>query len=218
MNFNERKDIKLKYKDADYDAHFEFDSKETARTRLFWKSDFKDVLAREFKEYYDVLVNDLDFGDAELPKIRLEKIDQYNFSIELIVPNEIEEDFDSEEAENNLEYSEIRPEGNVKYIYGKKYERDPVNRANAIKYHGTICKICGFDFEEVYGQRGKGYIEIHHIKPLSFIGEEVKINPITDLIPVCANCHRMIHRRKNDILDLEEMKDIIDKYTFSEDD
>ena len=59
--------------------------------------------------------------------------------------------------------------------------------------------ICGFDFEEKYGELGKGYIEVHHIKPLSEIDEEVVVNPETDLICVCSNCHRKIH---NNIIEL----------------
>ena len=67
------------------------------------------------------------------------------------------------------------------------------------------------NFEEVYGTRGRGYIEIHHINPLSTIREETKINPSTDLIPVCANCHRIIHRKKENILSIDEMKELVCK-------
>lgn len=76
-------------------------------------------------------------------------------------------------------------EGNVKYYYGKWYERDLVNREKAIAIHGTKCCICGFDFEKFYGERGKGYIEIHHRTPLSTLDEEIIINPEADLVPVC---------------------------------
>lgn len=124
---------------------------------------------------------------------------------------EVKQDVESENAENNSQNSESRPEGKVKYMYGKKYERDPRNRAASITFHGTKCKICDFDFEKVYGRRGKGYIEIHHVNPLSNIGEEVIIDPKKDLIPVCANCHRMIHRRKDSILSVEEMKELLNK-------
>jgi 5-methylcytosine-specific restriction enzyme A len=52
---------------------------------------------------------------------------------------------------------------------------------------------------------------VHHVKPLSTIKEEVEINPETDLVPVCANCHRMIHRRKDDVLTIEELKSIVEQ-------
>jgi 5-methylcytosine-specific restriction protein A len=54
------------------------------------------------------------------------------------------------------------------------------------------CQICSFDFEERYGERGRGYIECHHIIPLHEAGPG--ITRPSDLILICANCHRMIHR------------------------
>ena len=70
--------------------------------------------------------------------------------------------------------------------------------------------ICGFDFEEKYGELGRGYIEVHHIKPLSELNEEVVIVPETDLICVCANCHRMLHRFRNYIVTPEELKQMVE--------
>ncbi|MCD7806975.1 MAG: HNH endonuclease [Lachnospiraceae bacterium] len=100
-------------------------------------------------------------------------------------------------------------EGRVKEYYSKKYERNAGNRAAAIRIHGTRCAICGFDFEETYGKLGKGFIEVHHIKPLSEINEEVVVNPETDLICVCSNCHRMLHRFKDYIIEADELKKMI---------
>ncbi|MFI8421761.1 HNH endonuclease [Streptomyces sp. NPDC085479] len=54
------------------------------------------------------------------------------------------------------------------------------------------CEACGFDFEEVYGDRGAGYIECHHVVPLHEAGEGR--TKLSDLALICANCHRMIHR------------------------
>lgn len=211
----ERKDIKLIYNNIAYDGHFKLESQKTSRTYLFWNSDFRDILKQELPEFYDLFNKEQDTEHIELPKIRFEKIDQYNFNIEFIILHDIQEDMESEKVESSSEFNDpiegARTEGKVKYTYGKKYERDPKNRAAAIAYQGTKCKICGFDFEEYYGCRGKGYIEIHHINPLSNIGEEVKIDPKVDLIPVCANCHRMIHRRKDKILSIEQMKEIVNK-------
>lgn len=102
-------------------------------------------------------------------------------------------------------------EGNVKYYYGKRYERDFNNRRLAIKKHGLNCYACHFNFEKVYGQRGKDFIEIHHIKPLSTLEEATEMNPEIDLVPLCANCHRMVHRRKDEVLSIEELKNIIYK-------
>lgn len=63
--------------------------------------------------------------------------------------------------------------------------------------HGYRCQICGFDFEEVYGDLGHQYIEAHHLTPLAQLppNQEVHLSPRDDFAVVCANCHRMLHRR-----------------------
>lgn len=122
---------------------------------------------------------------------------------------------DNQVFEENWEYkstvSEASPEGNKKAHYVTKYERDPKNRAAAIKIHGLKCAVCGFDFEKTYGVQGKGFIEVHHIKPLYMLEETMVINPLTDLICLCSNCHRMIHRKKNQVLSVEQLKEIYNK-------
>ena len=53
-----------------------------------------------------------------------------------------------------------------------------------------------FDFEQTYGEIGKGFIHVHHLTPVSSIGKEYRLNPQTDLVPVCPNCHNMLHRKE----------------------
>jgi 5-methylcytosine-specific restriction protein A len=74
------------------------------------------------------------------------------------------------------------------------YERNPKARAACIAHHGHICAVCGFNFASVYGDIGKGFIHVHHVVPIGKIGKEYEIDPVKDLIPVCPNCHAMIHR------------------------
>ena len=57
------------------------------------------------------------------------------------------------------------------------------------------CEVCEFNFTDAYGDRGDGFIECHHTKPVSELRDGEKTN-INDLALVCSNCHRMIHRRK----------------------
>ncbi|WP_082683311.1 HNH endonuclease [Fictibacillus sp. FJAT-27399] len=117
----------------------------------------------------------------------------------------IADDIDSEKAEDDSYYKD----GAIKQYFGKRYERRPENRKKAIEIHGLSCVVCGFNFEEVYGERGKDFIEVHHVNPLSTIGEEVSIDPKNDLVPVCSNCHRMIHRRKDDVLTVDELRNLV---------
>lgn len=73
---------------------------------------------------------------------------------------------------------------------------------------GCVCQVCGFDFERVYGDIGKGFIEAHHIEPLAGRNGKSKHTSIDDFAMLCANCHRMIHR-KSQALTLEELQKIV---------
>lgn len=92
--------------------------------------------------------------------------------------------------------SEILFEGARKQITINAYERNEKARRQCITHYGCVCKVCGFDFGKTYGDVGEGYIQVHHIVPLATVAKEYEVNPIEDLIPVCANCHAMIHKRK----------------------
>lgn len=54
------------------------------------------------------------------------------------------------------------------------------------------CEVCGFDFELAYGERGREYTEVHRMVPLHHSG--ATRTKLSDLVLLCANCHRMIHR------------------------
>ena len=71
------------------------------------------------------------------------------------------------------------------------------------------CEICGFDFNKVYGDFGNGFIEVHHIKPISTMqeGEKTKVE---DLAMLCSNCHSIVHR-KQPWLSMSELKAILRK-------
>ena len=74
------------------------------------------------------------------------------------------------------------------------YERNSKARSACIAHHGHACAVCGFDFGRVYGSLGVGFIHVHHKVPVGEIGEEYEVDPVKDLVPVCPNCHAMIHR------------------------
>jgi hypothetical protein len=145
---------------------------------------------------------DSDFGLVIQSLYRLNQLENRQELEEVIA-----DDIDSEKAEDDGYYKD----GAVKEYYGKRFERKPENRKKAIDIHGLSCIVCGFNFEVVYGERGKDFIEVHHIKPLSTIGEEVSIDPEKDLLPVCSNCHRMLHRRRDNVLSVKELKSLIKK-------
>jgi len=101
-------------------------------------------------------------------------------------------------------------EGRKRIVRHVSYERSRRNRTRAIEIHGTTCAVCGFDFDEVYGpDYAGGYIQIHHIKPLS--EHEGTVDPATDLVPLCANCHVMAHRRRTTVTPIEELRAVIEE-------
>lgn len=107
------------------------------------------------------------------------------------------------------EYESTETEGEKKFHFTSYFERRKNYRDAALNAHGYICKVCGFDFEKKYGKLGKHFIHVHHIKPVSEIEKPRAIDPVKELIPVCPNCHAMIHRRKNSTLSIEELRSII---------
>ncbi|MGW1711257.1 HNH endonuclease [Streptomyces sp. NPDC002206] len=101
-------------------------------------------------------------------------------------------------AEEEFDDDCSAPEGRLLMRRHRARERNQGLRkkkiASVLQRGGRLtCKACGFDFEEVYGDRGAGYIECHHIVPLHEAGEGR--TKLSDLALICANCHRMIHRR-----------------------
>jgi putative restriction endonuclease len=99
-------------------------------------------------------------------------------------------------------------EGAVRQITVNSYERNSTARKKCIEHYGTTCYICGFDFETTYGPLGKGYTHVHHLKRLSEINDTYQVDPISDLRPVCPNCHAIIHR-KNPPLTIEQVQDLL---------
>lgn len=99
-------------------------------------------------------------------------------------------------------------EGALTRVVVNKYERSPANRAACLAYHGTRCKGCGFDFEVAYGEIGTGFIEVHHTVPVSEMGAGYVVDPIKELVPLCSNCHSIVHRRSPP-LEMKELKAII---------
>lgn len=89
------------------------------------------------------------------------------------------------------------------------YERNVHARAQCIKHHGHVCAVCNFDFSSFYGPIGEEYIHVHHVVPLSEIRREYILDPIKDLIPVCPNCHAIIHRTRP-AMTVEQLKSHLD--------
>ena len=174
--------------------------------RIFWDSDLKKDIKKEFNEIFLKLSNDQDTNStfSKDGYLRFEKIKD-NIHISIISQKTVDNDIESLRIEDGI----LSKEGKRKSYYGHRYERIGKNRKKALEIHGTICFGCGIDLEEKYGERGKGFIEVHHIKPLSHQKKEIVIDPEKDLIPLCPNCHRIVHRFPSDILSIDQLRNIV---------
>ena len=101
-------------------------------------------------------------------------------------------------------------EGHVRSVMVDVYERSSIARGKCIEYHGDSCLICGINFGEKYGDIGKGFIHIQHLRPLYTIRKDYVVNYKDDLIPVCPNCHAMIHRIANgENMSIEQIQQVL---------
>jgi len=83
----------------------------------------------------------------------------------------------------------------MKERWHKRSERNPNLAKVAKAFHGTTCMVCGFNFEETYGEIGVGYIEAHHLTRFSELkGRPTQLDPKTDFAVLCPNCHRTLHK------------------------
>jgi 5-methylcytosine-specific restriction endonuclease McrA len=99
-------------------------------------------------------------------------------------------------------------EGAARSILVNAYERNRRAREKCIQHYGRTCAVCAFDLGARYGKPAAGYIQIHHVVPIARARKEYRLNPITDLRPVCPNCHAVIHRREPPF-SIDEVKEML---------
>lgn len=142
----------------------------------------------------------LEIGDTEQPdaEIVIPWLQRFTAAVTSLLPLEEVED-------SQLINEEGLPEGALTRVEVNRYERDRRNRAAALAIHGTDCAACTMNFGETYGDIAAGFIEVHHITPVSDMTPGYRVNPRTDLIPLCPNCHSVAHRKKPP-LSVDEIK------------
>lgn len=139
------------------------------------------IEATALEPQFSVLLSADEVAEA---KRRLDALPDY------LHPKQVsKEDLHPTDVPDDSEYTE----GAVRKVTVNAYERDRNARAACIKKHGTRCAVCGMSFLQRYGKIGKGFIHVHHKKPLAIRREEYKLRPTIDLVPVCPNCHAMLH-------------------------
>ncbi|MGF1692554.1 HNH endonuclease [Photobacterium kagoshimensis] len=101
-------------------------------------------------------------------------------------------------------------EGNVIQVKVNKYERSRAARKACIEIHGTVCIACSADLGKIYGAKYQGFIHIHHVRPLSTLKANYKVSPEKDLVPLCPNCHAIVHFSQTP-LSISQLKQLISK-------
>lgn len=125
----------------------------------------------------------------------------------LLVHNSLLGKVQSEAISNQIKNLKEYNDGARKQIILEIGYRNQALIIKAKETLGVTCEVCTFNFGETYGSHGKGFIEMHHLDPIA-LGE--RRSTIADLKPVCANCHRMLHRGDK-VLSIAELKRIIAK-------
>ena len=144
------------------------------------------------KVLYDFLENNINQVESEVLKEKIHTVNETN----------------------NFEYSteqDLYIEGALEEVFNNKYERNQQARQKCIEHYGTKCQICGFDFTKTYGKEFEGKIHVHHRVPLHEIKKEYVVDPIKDLIPVCPNCHMILHSKVGGTYTVEEVKTYIER-------
>ena len=183
----------LKSKGAVLDLHFD-KVKHSAIDNELWPINWKSIRIKMKKNDLILEQNNQYNYETALPWI----VGFFGLCMSMIPLEEIEEQVITGEMEGACSTQTI-----------KKYERSRINRVVCLEIHGSSCCICKVNFGEKYGVLGEGFIHVHHIIPLSEMGEEYSLDPSKDLIPVCPNCHAMLHRKQPAILP-DELKRIIE--------
>lgn len=101
-------------------------------------------------------------------------------------------------------------EGNEVFSYRVGYERNAEARMVCLSHHGYSCNACGLNLEVKYGSIAREFIHVHHMNQISDSGGQREVNPILDLVPLCPNCHAVVHRRSPPF-SIEELRGFIAK-------
>ncbi|WOP15454.1 HNH endonuclease [Ottowia sp. SB7-C50] len=101
---------------------------------------------------------------------------------------------DDETAQQTNDHGQVDYfEGRPTLVQSTRYERDASARRACLAHHGCACVACGFDFGKAYGPVAERYIQVHHLTPLASMEPNSVTNAISDLRPLCANCHAVAH-------------------------
>ena len=139
-----------------------------------------------------------------------DKLDGVDLYIEFLKNTQSESGESEFPASNRVSVKKSTPEQEGKHVKREHevYVRSASAREKCKKHYRCTCQACGLKMEEFYGEIGKGFIEVHHLKPIHLFDDTHEVDPIKDLITLCPNCHAMIHKLE-DPSDISTLKQLI---------
>ncbi|GAA3945364.1 HNH endonuclease [Actinoplanes auranticolor] len=166
----------------------------SGRLTTYADIEFDQVLALNDRLPVEVLKN-------KVPAITWDRLQGSGVSVAQPHDQELEELWQAHVGDTPYANPEELPEnsyseGDVARVLVNRYERDRNARAACIRHHGLSCLVCGFNYQKMYGPVGRDFIHVHHVRELSTLGPGYQVNPKRDLVPLCANCHAMVHRQR----------------------
>lgn len=156
------------------------------------------LLDSSLDSFIDSLIGD----DFYIPKVKkMEKVESVKNPAQVSMEQEtISEEKTTLQKESTIKTSEpVKKQEQIEEFLEK--DKDEANdsleklKKECLEYYGAICEICGFDYGYTYGEAFESKIDIHHVQG----GREEELSPNTDpvqdLIPICHNCHLIIHSK-----------------------
>lgn len=202
------RDIRLLINEVAYSARL-MNVPSSQSVQISYKQDVKDLFRKTFPFSYDYVTSiraeakNENRSTRDLPPQKVETIiirETSNFleyEVECLSPYSNGNEYDPKHPE---EESISFPEGKLVYSTHIRHERNPGLVAYAKmrfkeRHHSLFCEVCGFSFD-VYGDRGKDFIEAHHdVIPISEMDENTS-SRIEDIRMVCSNCHKILHLKR----------------------
>lgn len=138
---------------------------------------------------------DFGFGQSNTWYAKDERAKEYIDFVLMYIDSHDEATISTDDSVPQILPEKYKESGIGKKVLVNKYERNLVARRKCLEIYGTSCMVCGFYSADVYGAEFDDKIEVHHIVPIHEINESYKVDPETDLIPVCPNCHMILHTK-----------------------
>lgn len=203
-----KKDVLLCLDNNTYSAHFVIENNNNRRSRLFWKKDFLQKLQEVFTDYYKAVISERKNYGIIAPRIIFERISENKYNITLRRNSDKHSsDFSTIEQLNSDTYKQVKkskldsaierrsrlakanPVATAITVKTTAYKRNPDVIAEVLERANGKCERCNKPAPFIRASDGTPYLEVHHKKALSDMGNDT----VNNSIALCPNCHRELH-------------------------